>query len=414
MRVAHVVPVLPPYGGGMGRVAFDQAQALAAAGVEVTVFAPATASPPAPVPGARVVQLRPLLAKGNAACLPAVVRHAAGYDIIHLHYPFFGTAELLAARRLLLGPPLIVQYQMDVIGRGWLAHVFRWHRRLFLPLVVRAADAIIVTSFDYAATSFLATPMQSLPPRTRAIPAGVGLSRFSPQGEQDAALLRFAAGRRIIFFLAGLDQAHYFKGLHVLFDALALIPADAVLVVGGDGDLRPHYAAQAAQLGIGDRVLFAGHIADDALPGHYRAADLLVLPSIDRTEAFGLVLLEAMACGTPVVASRLPGVRTLVAEGWNGYLAEPGNARDLADKISRCLRQGPELGLHARGWVEERFGSEGIGKQLLALYEEVLGRKSSKCELRNSKWSETEDETLRNSKCGIRNAKTTVIANVSK
>jgi len=321
MRVAHIVPVFPPYGGGMGRVAFCQARALAAAGVEVTVFTPKTASAPAVVPGVKVVALRPLLAKGNAACLPSVIGRVASFDLLHLHYPFFGTAELLAARRLLAGPRLILQYQMDVIGQSWLAHVFHWHRRLCLPVIVRAADAIIVTSLDYASSSFLARPDRPLPPRVDALPAGVDLERFSPAGESEPSLVQFAAGRPLIFFLAGLDQAHYFKGLHVLFQALSMTP-EAVLVVGGDGDLRPHYAAQAAQLGIADRVLFAGHIAEDALPRHYRSADVVVLPSIDRTEAFGLVLLEAMACGKPVVASRLPGVRTLVTEGHNGYLAQ--------------------------------------------------------------------------------------------
>ena len=384
MHVAHIVPVFPPYGGGMGTIASYEAQALAAAGVQVTVLTPRTALSPTPAPGVRVVQLRPLLAAGNAACLPSVIRQIAGYDIVHLHYPFFGTAELLATRRYLTGPPIIVQYHMDVIGRGWRAHLFRWHRRLLLPLVVHAADAIVVTSMDYARSSFLAAAMKSLRPRLIAIPAGVDLGRFSPAGERDPAVVRFAGGRRVIFFLAGLDQAHYFKGLHVLFQALTMIP-DVVLVVGGDGDLRPHYEAQATQLGIAERVLFVGRIADDVLPRHYRAADVVVLPSIDRTEAFGLVLLEAMACGKPIVASRLPGVRTLVEEGRNGYLAEPGDVVDLADKLTRCIREGRELGVHARRWVEERFGWKATGQQLLALYQDVLRRKISKFELRNSK-----------------------------
>ena len=355
----------------MGTVAFYEAQLTAAAGVDVTVFTPRTGIPPAPVPGVRVVPLPSLLARGNAACLPAVMRHVAHYDVIHLHYPFFGTAELLAVRRFLAGPPLILQYQMDVIGRGWLAHVFRWHRRLLLPLIVRAADAIIVTSSDYASSSFLAPRMDSLQPRLAVIPAGVDLGRFSPTGEADAIVLQFAGGRRVIFFLAGLDRAHYFKGLHVLLQALTMVP-DAVLVVGGDGDQRPYYQAQATRLGVGDRVRFAGKITDAALPGHYRAADIVVLPSIDRTEAFGLVLLEAMACGRPVVASRLPGVRTLVEEGRNGYLAEPENAADLADKIVRCIRDESELGPYTRRWVEERFSWEAIGERLLALYQSVL------------------------------------------
>jgi glycosyltransferase involved in cell wall biosynthesis len=92
------------------------------------------------------------------------------------------------------------------------------------------------------------------------------------------------------------------------------------------------------------------------------------LPSTDRTEAFGLVLIEAMACGTPVVASRLPGVRTLVEEGRNGYLVEPGNPIDLADKLLRCVHATYELGTQARDFVAERYGTETVGAQLLDLY----------------------------------------------
>src|SRR5262245_2500750 len=149
MKVAHVVPVFPPYHGGMGRLAFEQARELAEKGVEVRVLTPATSVPPTVPRGVEVIPLRPALQNGNAAVLPQIVRWTRPCDLIHLHYPFFGTAELLAARRLLKGPPLVLQYQMDVVGEGWKAHLFHWHRRLALPLVLRAADAIIVTSADY-------------------------------------------------------------------------------------------------------------------------------------------------------------------------------------------------------------------------------------------------------------------------
>src|SRR4030095_5579449 len=87
-----------------------------------------------------------------------------------------------------------------------------------------------------------------------------------------------------------------------------------------------------ASSGAVPRARFFVDVPDDALPAYYRSADVVALPSVDRTEAFGLVLLEALACGTPVVASRLPGVRTLVEDGRTGYLVEPGNVDELADK----------------------------------------------------------------------------------
>lgn len=359
----------------MGTVAFQQARALASAGVEVTVFTRRQAQPRLRPPGVEVVELPAVLAKGNAACLPQVLWRTGGYDLIHVHYPFFGTAEVLAARRLVTGPPIILQYQMDVIGRGWFAYAFRWHRRMLFPLILRAADGIVVTTADYAASSFLGPKLTSLQPRLAIIPPGVDLNHLTPDGESESWRRRLGLnGRPLIFFLSRLDRAHYFKGLHVLFEALLALPGTG-LIVGGDGSLRATYEAQAAALGLRPRVRFAGEIPDEMLPAYYRAADVVVLPSVDRTEAFGLVLLEAMACGKPVVASRLPGVRTLVQEGRNGYLVEPGNAVDLADKIKRCLADGPALGLYGRQAAEARYGWPVIAEQLLRLYDEVLSRR---------------------------------------
>lgn len=371
MRVAHIAPVFPPYRGGMGTVAYHQARALAAAGAAVTVFTPRAASPRQAPPGTSLVELPPLLARGNAACLPQVLWRVGGFDVVHLHYPFFGTAELLAARRLLGGPRLVLQYQMDVVGVHWKARVFRWHRHVVLPAILHAADALVVTSHDYAASSFLAPALPTLEHKLVAIPGGVDLATFSPGTERAAVRARLGLpDQPTVFFLARLDRAHYFKGLHVLIEAMAQIP-EAVLVVGGDGEWRTNYEAQ-ARARLGDRVRFVGELPDDALPDHYRAADLLALPSIDRTEAFGLVLLEALACGTPVVASRLPGVRTLVDEGRTGFLAEPGDPFDLAERLAQGLRERATLSPHAVAFVRERFGWEAIAGQLLALYQRLL------------------------------------------
>jgi glycosyltransferase involved in cell wall biosynthesis len=354
----------------MGNVAFHQAETLAAAGVGVTVFVPQGPTAPVQPRGAEVHALRPLLAHGNAACLLQLPQRVRSYDLIHLQYPFFGTAEVLAARRLFGGPPIVLQYQMDVVGQGWMAQAFRWHRRVLLPLIVHAADAIVVTSWDYAVSSFLGSRLSSLQSRVTVIPNGVDVAALSPNGQRAELPLR-TRGRPTIAFVGALDRAHYFKGLKVLIDALRLLP-DAALIVGGDGDVRPRYEAYAHQCGLAGRVYFAGDVPTRDLAAFYRAADVAVLPSVDRTEAFGLVLLEAMACGLPVVASRLPGVRTLVEEGRNGYVAEPGNAADLAQQIARCAADAAALGRNGRRLVEERYSWAIIGRQLLALYAHVL------------------------------------------
>jgi glycosyltransferase involved in cell wall biosynthesis len=355
----------------MGTVAYHQARALAAAGAQVSVLTPRAPAPRQTPPGVQLIELPALVARGNAACLPQVLWRLGGVDVIHLHYPFFGTAELLAARRLAGGPSLVLQYQMDVVGVHWKARVFHWHRRLLLPAILRLADAIVVTSHDYAASSFLAPALAALERKLVAIPGGVDLAAFAPGAPPAAIRERLGLpDRPTVFFLARLDRAHYFKGLHVLIEAMAQIP-EAALVVGGDGEWRRDYEAQ-ARTRLGDRVRFVGDVPDAALPDYYRAADALALPSIDRTEAFGLVLLEALACGTPVVASRLPGVRTLVDDGRTGFLVDAGDPLALAARLARCLRERDQLSANAVAFAHARYGWEAIASQLLALYQRLL------------------------------------------
>jgi glycosyltransferase involved in cell wall biosynthesis len=145
---------------------------------------------------------------------------------------------------------------------------------------------------------------------------------------------------------------------------------EVALVVGGDGELRSQYQGQANAM-LGSRAVFLGDVSDEDLPKYYSAADVVVLPSVDGTEAFGLVLIEAMACGTPVVASRLPGVRTLVEEGRNGYLVHPGNKDELAEKIGRAIREHDELGAAARAFCT-KYDWENVTQRLRDVYEKIV------------------------------------------
>ncbi len=358
----------------MGTVAYHQAEALARLGVEVTVFTPASDGPRSIPRGVEVVEIQPVFHYGNAACMPQVLSKCRHFDIVHIHYPFFGTAEILAARRMLGGPPLVVQYQMDVVGDGWKAPLFRWHRRLAFPMVLRAADQVLVTSVDYAESSrFLASRMPSLDDKITVLPAGVDTDTFCPSDRDRARRKLGLPSGPIVFFLSRLDKAHYFKGLHILVRALKQAP-EVTLVIGGDGELRTRYERHAAKH-LGGRALFVGDVAESDLPGYYVAADVVVLPSIDRTEAFGLVLLEAMACGTPVVASRLRGVQTLVEDGVSGYLVAPGNEAELADKIMAAAGDRDRMSPNARR-IAAGFSWSDIATRLQRLYEKQLSGES--------------------------------------
>ncbi len=176
-----------------------------------------------------------------------------------------------------------------------------------------------------------------------------------------------------VLFVGGLDRAHAFKGVAVLLKAVSRVPAAQLFIVG-DGDLRSTYEEQTRALGIADRVTFLGAVSDADLPAVYRSANVLVLPSTVRSEAFGVVLLEAMASGVPVIASDLPGVRTVVVHEQTGLLSPLGDAAALAEHLTTMVRD-PErvhqMGMAARRRVEERYTWDRIIDRWLEVYLEV-------------------------------------------
>ena len=134
-------------------------------------------------------------------------------------------------------------------------------------------------------------------------------------------------------------------------------------------------------MGVANRVRFLGRVSDENLPKVYGACDVFVLPSVSRLEAFGIVALEAMATAKPVIVADIPGVREVIEDGREGLLADPLNARDLAEKIRRLLAD-PEarrvMGERGREKVLESFGIERVTDQIEGVYRSVLdGRKGT-------------------------------------
>jgi glycosyltransferase involved in cell wall biosynthesis len=135
-----------------------------------------------------------------------------------------------------------------------------------------------------------------------------------------------------------LDKEHYFKGVDFLINSWPDLNLESVkLLIVGQGDLREKYRKTAAHLGLADKVIFAERVSDEELPSYYNMADLLILPSINSSEAFGIVLIEAMACGVPTMASNLPGVRSVISNGQNGFLFKVKDSRGFLNKIRLIL-----------------------------------------------------------------------------
>ncbi|MBP9761178.1 MAG: glycosyltransferase family 4 protein [Candidatus Magasanikbacteria bacterium] len=398
MRIAHIVCSYPPYYGGMGNVVFQTAEELGKRGVTVEVFTPGifesseirpSDAPQSPHHAPELAKLQhtvhrltPSIQYGNAARLPTLEQELDSFDIVHLHYPFFGTANI--AKKWKKKNPhktLVITYHMDARGTGWKGLFFSLYARYVMPKILQSADALIASSFDYIEASEARHVYANNPQKWHEIPFGVDTNRFSPN-ENPAALAQqigISPSIPTILFVGGMDPAHYFKGVSTLLQAIFLlkkqnIPVQAVLV--GGGSLQQQYMLQAKGLGIHDRVHFVGKVGDAILPSYYRLADLLVLPSIHAGEAFGMVLLEAFASGVPVIASDLPGVRTVAKKA--GVTVPPKQPSLLAQAIAEYIQLPKEVHTlqksHARDVAERIYSWRAIGDELMNVYSDAMKR----------------------------------------
>jgi len=291
------------------------------------------------------------------------------WDAVHVHAPFFGVQELVVLLMWFGWRPrrLVITYHMDIVAQGFVKVIAAISRRFFLKTLLRCSNKIVVASRDYAQSSWLKDHWEAVEPKLVEIPFGVDVHRYHPA-------VRSAHDAASLLFLGALDRHHYFKGLNVLLQAMARLRdrTDWRLTVAGDGDLKPMYEAMARERGLDDRVIFAGRVGDAEKARLYAEADVFVFPSIDRSEAFGLVALEAQASGTPVIASNLDGVRSVVKDEETGRLVPPKDDVALAAAIAWMIEHPNEreaMGECARRRVEALFSWERHMTALEALYQ---------------------------------------------
>jgi glycosyltransferase involved in cell wall biosynthesis len=384
LRIAHVSATFPPYYGGTGNVCYQNARELANRGHEVHVFTASTTGEREfeLLDGIQIQRLQSLTRYGNAHLLPGLITELKTYDLVHLHYPFYG-GELTTFGAMLGRTPLVMTYHQDVHLKGPLKYVEWPIRQTLGRLTFRHASRILFTTRDYAGSSYARQFTRHRSQDVDVLPNGVDTQQFHPPEsiESVRSLLGLPLDSSILLLVARLDRAHYFKGVDVLLRALTSLEESTIAVIVGEGELRPAYQELAKDLGISTRVIFTGRVPSEDLSRYYQAANVTVLPSTTMGEAFGLVLVESMACETPVVASKLPGVREVVADGIDGLLVEPGNPEDLKGAIISLLDDSDRrrrFGAAGRKKVEQVYDWSQIGQRLEQIYVETLTRTASR------------------------------------
>jgi rhamnosyl/mannosyltransferase len=368
MKVVHVFKdYYPPTTGGI-----EQHMQVLCAGlarhVDVTVLVPSRSRRRSEerLHGARVIRVPEFgryFSSPLCPSMPAELRRLAP-DLVHLHFPnpTGDIAYLLSGCRA----PVVMTYHADVIRRSFLLRPYRPVFGLLAPHIGR----IIATSREYLDSSAFLTSYRD---RCVVIPFGVDLDDFALRiGEVDQVqALRQRHGEPIVLFLGVL---RYYKGLDVLIRAMVRVTGR--LLIAGQGPQRASLEALVRELSLTDRISFLGRVSESERRLLLHACEVFVLPSIDRSEAFGIVQLEAMACGKPVVSSDLStGIRLVNQDGVTGKLIPPGDPDALAVALNQlleddALRAG--LGKAARLQVEREFTAESMITRTLDLYDEVL------------------------------------------
>lgn len=378
MKIAQIVCTFPPYYGGMGNVAYELSAGLIARGHDVTVYTPEFG-------GHRsenfefVKRIKPRLSYGNAAQLSGIQKELAEFDVVHLHYPFFGTANIV--RKWKLRNPdksMVLTYHMDTRAPSWKGLVFATYAKFWMSKILHAADAIIGSTFDYIESSDARNIFLENKSKWHEIPFGVDTERFDLREKPEALFLKHDLNIQnpTLLFVGGMDIAHAFKGIPILLQAFRLVQEsipNLQLLLVGDGEERERFELIARGMGISNTVRFVGRASNDDLPLYYNMADLFVLPSIHQGEAFGMVLLEAMGSGVPVIASDIPGVRTVAERA--GTTVERKNPGALADAIldyfALSLENQNTLKKQARHVAEQDFSWDHVVSEHEKLYTSI-------------------------------------------
>ncbi|WP_101296766.1 glycosyltransferase [Halegenticoccus soli] len=283
-------------------------------------------------------------------------------DLLHIHLP----NPTAVVSQLLTGshrPPIVVTYHSDIVKQ---ATALKAYRPLLYRLLERA-DRIIVTSPNLLQHSEHLKPFSD---KCEVVPLSIDLDAFGDYAGPTYDL-PVDPSRPTLLFVGRLS---YYKGVKYLIDAMVQVDAD--LLVVGDGDRREALERRMRDRGVDDDITFLGKVSQELLRYCYEAADIFVLPSIAPSEAFGVVQLEAMATGTPVINTSLPtGVPWVSKDGETGLTVPPKDAASLANAINELLAEPDRrdiYGANARERVERRFTTERMLEGTEAVYRDVV------------------------------------------
>ncbi|MBR4996061.1 MAG: glycosyltransferase [Alistipes sp.] len=359
-----------PIGGGVEKVMYDLMLGLSARGVDCDMMCAIKEAE------SRVEKLND---NANLICCSALTKAAATmlspsmvqtlykvsqeYDIIHIHHP-----DPMACVALYFSGykgRVVLHWHSDILKQKHLLKLYQ----PFQNWMIQRADIIVGTTPIYISESPYLTDVQH---KTTYLPIGV-VSEGMPADTNNHIKERYA-GKKIIFSLGRLVE---YKGYTYLIDAAKYLSDEYIILIGGTGPLRKKLQAQIDAEGLGDKVKLLGYVTDEELPLYYDACSLFVLSSVYKTEAFGIVQIEAMSHSRPVIATTIAGSGThwVNAHQESGLNVTPGNSQELAQAIVDITGDKDRYELYcknARNRYEQVFTYEKMIDNCLEIYKSIM------------------------------------------
>ncbi len=301
-------------------------------------------------------------------------RMAKDRDIIHIHMPF-PLGDLACFLSGYKGR-VILWWHSDIVRQKKLMKLYR----PLMEWLLRRADCIVVATQGHIDGSKYLKPYQE---KCRIIPFGVDLKieKEADRWYEEGRLLERSEEKPDAVKFLFVGRLVYYKGCRTMIEAFVQAAkgnSRIQLDIVGTGSLEPELKKQTEEMGLTDRIYFHADVSDDELIQYFKECDVFVLPSLQRSEAFGLVQIEAMAFGKPVINTKLPsGVPYVSLHGETGLTVEPGNAAELAEAMQYLAEHPVErcrIGERARARMEEQFRMDKMLKRVLQLYEEFVER----------------------------------------
>ena len=296
------------------------------------------------------------------------------FDIVNAHMPVPFYSDIGAITSKIKNVPFVLTYHNDVTkDEGLLKILSSIYNKSLLQFTLRVTKKIITPS-PYVYNE--STIIHKFPDKTVWIPPGVDVNTYKPGKSSAKTRYNLPQDSKIILFVGAMNRGHVHKGVDILLRAFSMIKTDnTYLVLAGGGNMIPEYKKLAKSLGIGDKTIFTGFIDEKSLIDLYRGSYMLVLPTLTAAEGFGMVLIEANACGKPVIGSKIGGIKYVIKDGETGLLVPAGDPKALAKAIMKLLEDeelAKKMGSKGRKMVEKNYTWDKAAKMTERIYREVV------------------------------------------